>query len=83
VDLKTTARGPMPYAKAQRMRMVDFLLAQYGTINRDALVDFFGISTPQASLDLAQYQQLAPQNMCYDTREKTYCRTEKFVRLYP
>lgn len=76
-------RGPMPYAKSQRMRMVDFLLAQYGTINRAALVDFFGISTPQASLDIAQYQQLAPKNIEYDATAKTYRKTAKFVRLYP
>lgn len=73
----------MPYAKSQRMRMVDFLLAQYGTINRAALCDFFGISTPQASLDIAQYQQLAPKNIEYDSAAKTYRRTAKFVRLYP
>jgi hypothetical protein len=63
--------------------MVDFLLAQYGTINRAALVDFFGISTPQASLDIAQYQQLAPKNIEYDATAKTYRKTAKFVRLYP
>lgn len=79
----TRPRGPMPYAKAQRMRMIDFLLAQYGTLNREALTDFFGISVPQASLDIAEYKLLAPRNISYSTAEKTYLRTDKFVRLYP
>lgn len=73
----------MPYAKAQRMRMVDFLLAHYGTLNREALCDFFGISIPQASLDIADYKALAPKNIAYSASEKTYRRTDHFVRLYP
>jgi hypothetical protein len=78
-----TSRGPMPYAKGQRMRMIDFLLAQYGTINRAALMDFFGISMPQASDDFATYNQLAPRNMAYDASAKTWRRTDNFKRLYP
>lgn len=81
--MKTRPRGPMPYAKAQRMRMIDFLLAHYGTLNREALCDFFGISTPQASHDITDYKLLAPKNISYSASEKAYRRTDQFVRLYP
>ena len=74
--------GPMKYAKGQRLRMIDFLLAQYGTVNRGALVDFFGISTPQASADFSDYMQLAPRNMSYDQGAKTYVRGERFARVW-
>lgn len=81
MDVKGT-RSSMPYAKGQRLRMIDFLLAQYGTVNRAALVDFFGISTPQASVDFAEYIACAPGNMRYDMSAKTYRRTDKFVRVW-
>ncbi len=78
-----TSRGPLPYAKGQRMRMIDFLLAHYGTLNRAALMDFFGISTPQASDDFATYNLIAPGNMAYDLSAKTWRRSASFVRVYP
>lgn len=73
----------MTYAIEQRLRFIDFLLAQYGTINRAALTDYFGISTPQASTDLSAYSKLAPKNMTYDYASKAYVATEKFKRAYP
>ncbi|HET6807235.1 MAG TPA: hypothetical protein VFH59_17500 [Frateuria sp.] len=66
------------YAVEQRLRLIDFLLYQYGSINRSALEFFFGISTPQASLDLRAYLALAPDNAVYDKAAKAYVRTERF-----
>jgi hypothetical protein len=37
------------YAVEQRLRLIDFLVAQYGHVNRSALCDYFGISEQQAS----------------------------------
>lgn len=71
------------YAIEQRLRLFEFLLAQYGYVNRSALTDFFGISTPQASLDIRAYLERAPGNACYDPRAKTYCRTPNFQRIWP
>ena len=34
------------------------------------LVQFFGISVPRASLDLAKYQEMAPTNAIYDRTER-------------
>lgn len=71
------------YAVVQRIRLIDFLIGHYGSINRSALMDYFGISMPQASADLATYQQIAPLNIVYDKSQKTYCKTEAFARLFP
>jgi hypothetical protein len=65
------------------MRFIDFLLAEYGTINRSALMNYFGISAPQASNDFATYMEIAPQNMVYDMSIKTYRVTHEFKRVYP
>lgn len=71
------------YAVEQRLRLIDFLLAQYGTVNRSALMDYFGISTPQASADFKMYLTLAPTNMVYAPCDRCYVRTQKFRRLWP
>lgn len=70
------------YAIEQRLRLIDFLLAQYGTFNRSALCDYFGISEQQASLDVRSYMAMAPGNMSYDISGKTYRRSENFNRIY-
>ncbi len=70
------------YAVEQRLRLIDFLLANYGTLNRSALEDYFGVSTPQASADIQEYLRMAPDNLVYDHSAKTYRRTDKFARKY-
>jgi hypothetical protein len=73
----------VPYALVQRLRLIDFLLHHYGTLNRQALTDYFAISTPQASKDVQAYLRLAPANAEYDKSAKTYRRTPAFKRLWP
>lgn len=72
----------MKYAIEQRLRLIDFLVAHYSQINRDALTDYYGISVPQASLDIREYMKLAPANLEYDKVQKTYRKTAQFVRLF-
>ena len=74
--------GPLSFALQQSMRFIDFLLAQYGTINRSALMDYFGISVVQASADLQRYLVLAPGNLEYDKHSKVYKRTDQFKRVW-
>jgi hypothetical protein len=71
-----------PFWKVYRLRFIDFLLAHYGTINREQLVDYFGISVPQASMDISDYIAVAPENMVYDKSAKVYRRTDGFRRTY-
>lgn len=72
----------LTYAVEQRLRFIDFLLHQYGTLNRSALMDFFGISQPCATRDIQEYIELAPANTVYDKKAKTYIRGANFVRLW-
>jgi hypothetical protein len=50
-----------------------------GRLNRSDLANFFSISIPQASIDLALYQERAPGNMIYDRQEKAYLASNTFV----
>jgi hypothetical protein len=66
-----------------RLQFIECMLAIYGTINRGALVDFFALSMPQASLDINLYLDLAPGNADYDLTARTYRRSASFKRLWP
>jgi predicted DNA-binding transcriptional regulator YafY len=67
-----------PWGQERRLEFIDFRLYWEGRVNRSDLVNFFGVSVPQASLDLAKYQELAPQNAIYDRTEKAYVASEVF-----
>lgn len=62
----------------RRLEFIEFRLYWEGGINRGELTSFFGVSVPQASKDLSQYQEIAPGNMEYDKSEKRYFATAKF-----
>jgi hypothetical protein len=62
----------------RRLEFIDFRLFWDGRFNRSDLADTFGISTQQASADIAQYEKLAARNLQYDRAEKAYTRTEAF-----
>ncbi len=76
--MKVTAAA-LKWGVERRLEFVEFRLFWEGSINRADLVEFFGVSVPQASKDLALYQERAPGNMDYDTREKRYVAADKFV----
>lgn len=66
------------WGQDRRLEFIDFRLYWDGRVNRSSLTDFFGISIPQASLDLAEYQAQAPGNTIYDRTEKAYVATPEF-----
>lgn len=66
----------------KRLEFIEFRLFWEGGINRAEITDYFGVSVPQASKDLAQYQELAPANICYDRSQKRYFATEDFKPLF-
>jgi predicted DNA-binding transcriptional regulator YafY len=62
----------------QRLEFIEFRLFWEGGVNRSDITDYFGVSVPQASKDLSQYQALAPENIAYDRSEKRYFATKEF-----
>lgn len=65
----------------QRLEFIEFRLFWTGRLNRSDLSDTFRISPPQASNDIARYQELAPGNLAYDSTLKGYIRTATFVPI--
>lgn len=75
-------RGVARWGQDQRLAFIDFRLRWDGRINRSSLTDFFGISVPQASLDIARYIELAPQNLAYDRSSRVYQVTNNFQSVF-
>lgn len=62
----------------QRLEFIEFRLFWEGGVNRSDITRYFGVSVPQASKDLSQYQALAPENITYDKSLKRYLKTDAF-----
>ena len=71
-EVEGEARPGLRWGVERRLEFVDFRLFWDGRINRGDLTEQFGISTPQASADLARYQEMAPGNLAYDPSLKCY-----------
>lgn len=70
------------WGQERRLEFIDFRLRWEGRLNRADITTFFRISVPQASLDLAKYQEVAPKNMVYDRTLKAYITTPDFKPVY-
>lgn len=66
------------WGQDRRLEFIDSRLCWEGRLNRADLTDFFSISVPQASLDLAKYMELAPGNAVYNLSQKAYLATHTF-----
>lgn len=72
----------MQYAVEQRLRLIEFLVVHYDSVGREQLIDFFGISAPQATRDFKAYKELAPDNLLFDDKVKKYKKSHSFKRVY-
>jgi predicted DNA-binding transcriptional regulator YafY len=63
----------------QRLEFIEFRLFWEGAINRADIVETCSVSVPQASKDLALYQERAPGNVEYDKSAKQYVAADQFV----
>lgn len=72
----------MNYAIQQRLRFIEFLVIHYDSVGREQLVDFFGISEPQATRDFRLYKETAPNNLIFDNSTKRYKKSAQFKRLF-
>lgn len=64
-----------PWTLSRRFEFIEWRLFWEGQINRSDLEETFGISTPQASVDLRNYREVAANNIDYNLTEKSYLPT--------
>src|SRR2546430_1087767 len=79
-ERRATSTGS--WSQERRLEFIEFRLLWEGRFNRGELVDFFGISIQQASLDLARYMEVAPENLEYDRSEKVYKARPRFKPVF-
>ncbi|MGB4598619.1 MAG: WYL domain-containing protein [Trichlorobacter sp.] len=72
----------LPWGAKKRLQFLEFKLYWEGRVNRGDLTAEFGISIPQASVDLTKYQEMAPHNISYDASGKYYVPTESFKPIF-
>ncbi len=66
----------------QRLEFIEFRAFWEGGVNRSEITERFGVSVPQASNDLSQYRELAPENLVYDSSAKRYVAAPDFKPLF-
>lgn len=66
----------------RRLEFIEFRLFWDGQVNRGDLMEAFGVSVNQSSIDLNRYLALAPTNMAYDKSARTYVRGGTFSPLF-
>ena len=70
----------MRWFEQHRMEWISETLRVFGFINREHIEQKFGVSTPQASIDLQKFQRLHPGAVRYNTSAKRY---ERLTRIKP
>lgn len=72
----------LAWGALQRLQFIEFRLLWEGHVNRSDLIEAFGISVPQSTLDFREYLERAPGNMDYDKRRKFYFPTAMFNPVF-
>jgi hypothetical protein len=60
------------WAETQRQEWISETLRVFRFINREHIMRKFGVSMPQASLDLRRFNNLCPNMMVYNATTKRY-----------
>ena len=69
-------------AQKERLAHIDFRAYFLGEIGRSDLVARFGIGEAAATRDITLYRELVPANLDYDTKLKSYVKSESFTPLF-
>lgn len=57
---------------SRRLDAIDALLATRGELRRQDIIDLFGVSMPQASMDIQAFIAAHPKAIVYDKSAKCY-----------
>lgn len=74
--------GKIRWGAEQRLEFIEFRAFWEGGVNRSDITERFGVSVPQASNDLTQYRERAPDNLTYDASAKRYVAAPGFKPLF-
>ena len=72
----------LTFAQKQRLSFIDFSLLFKGSINRKELTEKFEMGMANATRDLTLYKELAPQNIDFNAKDRTYLQAKTFTPLF-
>lgn len=72
----------LSFAQKQRLSFIDFSLMFKGSVSRKELTAKFEMGMANATRDLAVYKELAPNNIDFDQKERTYFQAKTFKPLF-
>src|SRR5262249_17308998 len=75
---QAAGNGPLRWSTERRLAFIDERLFWLGEVNRTDLVERFGVSMSQASVDIARYLAFDPADIAYDKSAKRYVAGERF-----
>ena len=76
------ALSEIKQTQRERLLHIDFRAYFLGDVGRSDLIKRFGIKAAAATRDIKIYCDLAPNNLSYDTKTKSYLRTDRFKPLF-
>lgn len=76
------ADGKINWGVERRLEFIEFRLSWEGGVRRSDIITAFNVSEPQASKDLAFYQERAPGNAVYDKVAKRYVAGDRFSPVF-
>lgn len=71
-----------PRSQMERLAFIEARLYFLGELQRQDVAQRFSVASVQASRDLSLYKQLAPKNLDYDYRARTYQPSDKLKRIF-
>lgn len=74
--------GDIKQAQRERLLHIDFRAYFLGDVGRSDLIKRFGIKAAAATRDINIYTELAPGNIDYDTKTKSFIREKGFKPLF-
>jgi len=84
MDKEKRAKSLSELSQTQKERLshIDFRLMFLGVMQRGDLIQRFGMKEAAATRDIALYRKLAPENISYNTQERSYFYSADFIPLF-
>lgn len=81
-EIRSNALSALSQTQKERLSHIDFRLMFLGVMQRGDLIQRFGMKEAAATRDIALYRKLAPQNIIYNTKERSYFYNSQFIPLF-
>lgn len=82
LDRRATLLADLTKTQLERLSYIDFKLYFLGELRRADVSDRFGTGPAAATRDIAQYREIAPENLVLDNSDKVYRPTADFSPLF-